>query len=138
MNYAKHVLDLARSYPRRRYRAKQMENARALGWVSLAIGLAEIALPKQLDRFLGTGRGENANMFRALGAREIMQGVDILTHDDPTPGIYARVAGDVLDGTLLSAAAMKTKNPGGVLAAFLLVAPVVVADCIMAKRLSDA
>jgi hypothetical protein len=38
-----------------------------LGLVSIAIGLTELTMPKQLDRFLGTGDGENAGVFRTRG-----------------------------------------------------------------------
>jgi hypothetical protein len=65
-----------------------------------------------------------------------MHGVDILAHKDPTPGVWSRVFGDVLDGVLLGAAATRTKNPEGLAAVFAAVTPVVIADMIFAPRLS--
>ncbi len=74
--------------------------ARRLGVVSLALGFVEVAGARPLARMLGI-RGQE-NFIRMCGAREIMQGVGILTARDPTPWIWARVAGDMLDiGTLV-------------------------------------
>ena len=111
------------------------ECARGLGWVSLAIGLTEIAAPKQLERLMGIGDGQNTGILRTLGVREILHGVDILSHDDPTPGVWSRVAGDMLDGVLLGVAATKSKRPSGMLAVAAMVLPVVVADMVFAWRL---
>jgi hypothetical protein len=113
------------------------EMGRGLGWVSLAIGATEVFAPKQLQRLMGLSEdAETANIIRVLGLREIMQGVDILSHDDPTPGVWARVAGDMLDGACLAAAATRTKRPGGFMTVCALVLPVVLADMLLAPRLS--
>jgi hypothetical protein len=110
--------------------------ARTLGFTSIAIGLTEILFPKRLEKTMGIGNGENTGILRTLGVREIMHGVDLLTHEDPTPGVWARVAGDMLDGALLAAAARKTRNPGGFAAIAALVAPVVAADIWCAAKLT--
>jgi len=110
--------------------------SRGLGWASLAIGLTEIAAPKQLERFMGLGNGENTGILRVLGVREFMQGVDILSHRNPTPGVWARVAGDMLDGALLGIAAKKTRNPSGLATIAALVLPIVVLDMLFAGRLA--
>ena len=74
--------------------------ARGLGVLSLALGALEVAGARPLARMLGI-RGQE-NFIRACGAREIMQGVAILGAKDPTPWIWVRVAGDMLDiGTLV-------------------------------------
>lgn len=74
--------------------------ARGLGVLSLALGAMEVAGARPLARMLGI-RGQE-NVIRACGAREIMQGVAILAAKDPTPWIWVRVAGDILDiGTLV-------------------------------------
>src|SRR4051812_39777687 len=108
----------------------------ALGLVSIAIGVAEIAAPKQLERMMGIGNGENTGILRVLGVREIMHGFDLLAHKDPTPGVWSRVAGDVLDNVLLGMAATKTKNMSGLLGVAAAVLPVVIADMVLAPRLS--
>ena len=116
---------------------RHAESARALGWVSLAIGLTEIAAPRQLEKLMGVGDGQNTGIIRTLGVRELMHGIDILAHKDPTPGVWSRVAGDMLDGALLAMAATKTRNPGGLAAAAAMVLPVVVADLLYAQRLGS-
>src|SRR4051812_29116482 len=110
--------------------------ARGLGLVSIAIGLTEICCPRMLERTMGIGDGENTGVLRVLGVREIGQGIDILTSRDPTPGVHARVFGDVLDGVLLGAAALKTRRPAGLMAIAAAVLPVVLLDILFARRLS--
>ena len=114
---------------------RHAESARALGWVSIAIGLTEIAAPRQLEKLMGVGDGQNIGVLRTLGVRELMHGIDILAHKDPTPGVWSRVAGDMLDGALLAMAATKTRNPAGLAAVAAMVLPVVAADLLYAERL---
>jgi hypothetical protein len=85
---------------------------------------------------MGVGNRQTTGILRVLGVREIMHGIDILAHKDPTPGVWSRVFGDLLDGVLLGVAATRTKNPGGLAAIFAAVTPVVLADMIFAPRLS--
>ncbi|HYF49340.1 MAG TPA: hypothetical protein VEJ63_08040 [Planctomycetota bacterium] len=89
-----------------------MTAARALGIASIGIGLAEVLAPKKLERAMGINNGQNTGILRALGARELMHGVDILAHRNPIPGVWGRVAGDMLDGVLLAAAMKKTRRQG--------------------------
>jgi len=110
--------------------------SQCLGWASIAVGLTEIFAPKQLEKTMGVGNGQVTGILRVLGVREIMHGIDILSHDDPTPGVWSRVFGDLLDGVLLTAAATQTKKPGGLAAVFAAVTPLVLADMIFAPRLS--
>src|SRR6476620_46744 len=84
--------------------------ARALGVASLVIGLSEILFPRKLQQTMGINNGQNTGVMRVLGVREICHGVDILSHRDPTPGVWARVAGDMLDGVLLGVAGAKSKR----------------------------
>src|SRR5918997_432778 len=93
------------SYESHRRAAVDQKAAQCLGWASIAIGLTEILAPKQLEKTMGVGNGQVTGILRVLGVREIMHGVDILAHDDPTPGVWSRVFGDLLDGVLLGAAA---------------------------------
>jgi hypothetical protein len=110
--------------------------AKGLGWVSIAIGLSEILAPKKIEQTMGIGNGQATGILRVLGLREICQGIDILTHDDPTPGLWARVAGDMLDGAVLAVAGTRAKKPGGFLAICAMVLPVVILDMIYARRCS--
>jgi hypothetical protein len=117
------------------------KGARALGWASIGIGLAELALPSRVEQMLGiedesTYRG----ILRVLGVRELLHGISILTERDATPhlkaGIWSRVAGDALDTALLGVAATKTKQPGRFAAVASAVGLIGAADVIEALRVS--
>ena len=110
--------------------------ARGLGLVSIAIGLTELCCPRQLEETMGIGDGEHTGILRVLGVREIGTGIDILSHRNPTPGVWFRVFGDLLDGDPLGAAAGKTRRPGGLMAVAAAVLPVVLLDFVFARRLS--
>jgi hypothetical protein len=82
--------------------------AQGLGWFSIGLGLAEVVAPGRLARFLGME--ERTELIRVYGMREIATGVGILSQDDPTPWLWSRVGGDVLDlGSL--AAGLGRSNP---------------------------
>ena len=110
--------------------------ARGLGIAGIAIGLSEIFLPRKLEKSMGIHNGTNTGILRVLGVREILHGVDILTHEDPAPGIFGRVAGDMLDTALLGIAATKTKKPGAFAAIFAMVSMIGVLDMICAGKLA--
>ena len=131
-----HLLQSKSSYQSHRRAAVDQEVGKLLGWASIAVGLTEILAPRQLEKTMGVGNGQTTGILRVLGVREIMHGVDLLTHKDPTPGVWSRVFGDVLDGALLATAATRTKRPGGLAAVFAAVTPLVIADMIFATRLS--
>ncbi|HYG73667.1 MAG TPA: hypothetical protein VEK08_01440 [Planctomycetota bacterium] len=111
--------------------------ARALGWISIGLGVAEIVAPKKMEQFMGIADGKNTTILRIMGIREVLQGVDILSHRDPAPGVWARVAGDAVDAVLLSAAARKTRRPRGMAAAFALAFGITALDVLTAKSLSE-
>ena len=69
--------------------------ARALGWFSIGLGLAELAMPRRLARIAGAPN--LPTMTRVFGLREIGTGIGILTSKDPSPWLWGRVAGDALD-----------------------------------------
>jgi uncharacterized membrane protein len=82
--------------------------AKALGWFSIGLGLTELAMPRQLGRAIGVG--EQPTLLPLLGLREIASGIGILTRSDPTNGVRARVAGDLLDLALLGSAFASTRS----------------------------
>ena len=108
----------------------------SLGWVSVGIGLAELAAPERITKMMGVEGAQSEGIVRTLGVRELMHGVDLLSHKDPTPGAWGRVAGDMLDGVLLGVAATRTRRTGGWLAIAAAVLPVVLADMVFAPHLS--
>jgi hypothetical protein len=81
--------------------------ARALGWFSIGLGLAELIAPGRLTRALGMEGSEG--LVRAYGAREISSGILTLSIEKEA-GLWSRVAGDALDiATLL--VALRPDNP---------------------------
>ena len=81
--------------------------ARALGWFSIGLGLAELVAPGRIARSLGID--DKQGLIRAYGARELASAVPTLSIDKSI-GLASRIAGDVLDlGTL--ATALKRDNP---------------------------
>src|SRR4051812_8017959 len=127
-----HFMQSKASYESYRRAAADQQAAQCLGWASIAVGLTEILAPRQLEKTMGVGNGQVTGILRVLGVREIMHGIDILAHEDPTPGVWSRVFGDLLDGVLLGAAATRTKTMGGFAAVFAAVMPLLVADLIFA------
>ena len=111
--------------------------ARTLGWASIGLGLAEVLMPERITQFLGVNE-ERSGFVRMMGMREIAQGVAILSMDDPTPGIYARVAGDALDlaalGTTMGA---ENANRGNISTAMAMVAGITALDVLCAKQLTE-
>lgn len=84
--------------------------ARALGWFSLGLGLAEVVAPHGVAQLIGLEADEkNRRLIRSMGMREIASGLGILSQRKPTPWVWSRVAGDTLDLALLGSA-MRSEN----------------------------
>src|SRR3954470_12288649 len=81
--------------------------ARALGWFSIGLGLAELFAPRRVTETLGMEGQET--LGRAVGAREIMSGIMSLSVDK-NAGLWARVGGDGLDAAALLSA-LTPDNP---------------------------
>lgn len=118
-----------------------VEGARALGWASIGIGLAELVAPKQIQDLLGIeDRPTHRGILRVLGIRELMHGISILSEDQPdtgmAAGVWSRVAGDALDTALLGMAATKTKRPGSFAAVSAAIMGIGAADLYYAQRLT--
>ncbi len=72
--------------------------ATGLGWFSIALGVAEIAAPRQVARLIGAPVSDRTtSMLRTYGAREIAAGVAILTQPNQARWLWSRVGGDALD-----------------------------------------
>ena len=82
--------------------------ARGLGWLSLGIGLYQLLAPGKVTRQLGMEGRENS--LRACGARGVMSGIGALT-DNPTPAMWSRVGGDIIDLAVLTYALKDDRNP---------------------------
>lgn len=92
-----------------RSRSSHDELARALGYFSIALGMAQIAMPRALSRAVGLDGRET--LLRLYGARGIATGLAILTSHDATPWIWGRVAGDAADIGAVAAGADDPKRP---------------------------
>jgi hypothetical protein len=87
--------------------------AQFLGWFSLGLGSAQLVAPRLMCRLVGaSGEGFSRTLMRAMGVRELTQGVGILTRPRPTAWLWSRVAGDGLDLSLLALTALKTQHRG--------------------------
>jgi len=79
--------------------------ARGLGWFSLGLGLTQCTTARKFLDFIGVRpAGDNTVLVRLIGLRELAAGCGILTRSRPTGWLWARVAGDAMDLTLLGAA----------------------------------
>jgi hypothetical protein len=105
--------------------------ARALGWFSIGLGLAELLAPRGVTQALGIEGRER--LVRTFGIREIASGILCLSVDKQA-GLWSRVVGDGLDlATLL--AALRNDNPkrDNVASALTMVLGISVLDFIAAK-----
>ena len=118
-----------------RFDGSTLRLAEGLGWFSIGLGVAELLAARTLGRALGME--DRSELLRTYGAREIVTGVGILTQPDPTPWIWGRVGGDVLDLATL-ATGLDDNNPraGNVGLALFAVAGVTALDVFCAQALS--
>jgi hypothetical protein len=111
--------------------------ARFLGYLSIVIGLTELIWADSLALSLGLSRFEW--LVRAYGVREVVTGVLILVSRDPTPWIWLRVIGDMIDGATLGWGYMRDPYKiSGIMMTFVTVTPVIIADIYCAIKLSRA
>jgi hypothetical protein len=100
----------------------QRRAAAGLGFFSIGLGLLELLAPRGLARLLGLepapvpwrlrlgstsllDPGETrALVLRGLGARDLVSGIGILTRPRPAAWLWSRVAGDVMNLSLLGLA----------------------------------
>ena len=79
--------------------------ATGLGWFSIGLGLAELVAPDRMARLIGVKpTSTSRTLLRAFGARELAAGIGILSNDRPTGWVWSRVAGDVMDLSMLGTA----------------------------------
>jgi len=106
-----------------------------LGWFSVGLGLAELAAPGAISRWLGVD--DHAKLVRSYGLREIAAGVGILTNSKIAPHLWGRVAGDAVDLASLGAALRdEDSNRRAVAIAIGAVVGITVLDILAGKSLS--
>jgi uncharacterized membrane protein len=114
--------------------------ANILGWFSLGLGLVQIAAPGDMARFIGVSDNDkNRTVMRAVGMREIMSGVGILTQSRPAGWLWTRVGGDMMDLALLSGALNSddAQERDRVMKATAAVVGITLLDLLGAKQLSS-
>lgn len=120
-------------------RTRDKDNlAQFLGWFSVGLGTAQLALPRALCKLIGsTDQGSAPLLMRAMGLRELTQGVGILARPRPTWWVWSRVAGDALDlGALVLVGLRNPGRRGRTAFALASVAPIVVADLFESRALA--
>jgi hypothetical protein len=111
---------------------------RFLGWFSIGLGTAQVAAPRLLCRIVGAdAEGKSPTVMRAMGVRELTQGVGILTRPRPTWWLWSRVVGDALDLSLLGVTGVRNQARRGRTAlAVANVVAVTVPDVLESRHLS--
>lgn len=111
--------------------------ARGLGWFSIALGVAELVAPRAVSR--SAGMNGHAGLVRLYGLRELACGLGILASRDPSPFLWARVAGDLADLAAVVSARDDTHERGRERSARAAVnlAAVTALDLYVASRCSD-
>jgi uncharacterized membrane protein len=113
--------------------------ARALGWFSIGLGLAEVLAPQSVARLTGIENDEsNRRLLRGMGLREITSGLGILSQRKTAGWVWSRVAGDALDLALLGSA-LRSENAqkGRVVAATAAVLGVTALDVYCGTQLGE-
>jgi uncharacterized membrane protein len=117
--------------------AQAQRLARALGWFSIGLGVTEMAAAGTVARWAGIN--SRRGLVRALGAREIVHGLGILSRRMPTGWVWSRVIGDAMNLAVLGKAAVSPHaNRLRVAAAAAAITGVTVLDFKTGQQLSRA
>ncbi|MBV8362612.1 MAG: cyclase/dehydrase [Deltaproteobacteria bacterium] len=81
----------------------QIKLSQGLGFFSIGLGLAELLAPHYLSRAIGVIE-RHSILMRAMGVREISNGLAVLAEPAESRWMWGRVAGDALDLGLLGLA----------------------------------
>ena len=110
--------------------------ASGLGWFGIGLGLAELLVPRRLARTIGVPHQHHL-LVRAIGVREIANGIGILAFPSSPAGVWGRVAGDIIDLACLGAAFTSDRsNRGRLMTAAAAVAGATALDVLCAQQLT--
>jgi len=91
--------------------------ARGLGWFSIGLGALQLLAPGRVNQVIGVrNTGRHRATQRAIGLREVVVGIGLVTRRRPVGFAWTRTAGDVLDLMLLRQAFGSWRNDRGRLA----------------------
>ncbi len=109
---------------------------RGLGAFSIGLGLAELAAPRSVARFIGVDDcGTVPTALRVFGVREILTGLGLLAKPQGAFGPWARVFGDAIDLAFLGwALKSKSLERGRTIGAIVAVAGVAALDAYAGVR----
>jgi uncharacterized membrane protein len=126
--------------PRRISEPNGVGLSRGLGWFSVGLGLTELAAPRVLARAIGIDdSGLTGVTIRAMGARELLNGLGILARPRRALPLWARVAGDAIDLAFLAwAFGAKRTHTQRLVGAIASVAGVAALDVIASRRAAAA
>lgn len=112
----------------------------ALGWLSIALGLAGLLVPRRTARMVGVpGTRSAVTALRLVGLRELACGLGILAQPRAAGWLWARVVGDLIDLRLLaSALGSRYARPGRITAAATGVMAIAALDVRGARALGRA
>jgi uncharacterized membrane protein len=131
---------LARRHHRRDGRTNADKLASTLGWFSIGLGLAQVVAPGGVARLCGLqDDSRSRSLMRTLGLRELTSGLGILSQPQSPGWVWSRVAGDMIDLSMLGKALASTENDRGrTAAAATAVLGVTALDVMCAQRLSSS
>jgi uncharacterized membrane protein len=110
-----------------------------LGFVSLALGAAELLAPRRVARAIGLRpSAATTAVMRGMGIRELTSGAGILSHPESKEWVGTRVAGDVVDLAALGFALLKSERPMRTLLASAVVLGVGALDVLATEQLAEA
>jgi uncharacterized membrane protein len=92
---------------------RQERMSATLGWFSIGLGMAELLAPRAVGRLIGV---KDHRPLPALGVREIVSGVGLLTQPHSAGWMWSRVGGDAMDLSLLAKAMTEEDTDKGRLA----------------------
>lgn len=109
-----------------------------LGWFSIGLGVAEVAAPDFVARLIGAPSNDRTrNVLRSYGAREISNGIAILTQPQEARWLWSRVGGDAVDLAMLARVlGSDNASRGRAIVAAASVLGVTALDVICARQLS--
>jgi uncharacterized membrane protein len=115
-----------------------IRRARGLALFSLGLGFLEVSTPGFVAKLVGIRNdGRSRDVLRAVGVRELVSGLGLLSRPSSATWVWARVAGDALDLVLLgSAVRVGATQPARAMAAGAAVLGVAALDISSAAMLS--